>query len=40
LWAIESEELTSYEHAELAWLKPQELLELDWADNGSKLLDI
>jgi len=30
--AIESGDLIPHEHAELAWLKPDELLFLDWAE--------
>ena len=32
LCAIQSGELTLHEHAEIAWLKPQGLPQLDWAD--------
>jgi 8-oxo-dGTP diphosphatase len=32
LCTIQSGELILHEHAEIAWVKPQGLLELDWAD--------
>jgi len=32
LCTIQSGELILHEHAEIAWVKPQGLLELDWTD--------
>jgi 8-oxo-dGTP diphosphatase len=32
LCTLESGELTPHEHEEIAWMKPQDLLCLDWAD--------
>jgi 8-oxo-dGTP diphosphatase len=32
LCVLDSGDLTPHEHEEIAWMKPQDLLRLDWAD--------
>ena len=39
LCTIQSGDVTMHEHAEIAWLKPQALTDLDWADADRPIVE-